>query len=589
MELNYVNKIKIKNAKVISFDIFDTLLLRPFYEPQNVFDFLGEILQEPDFGNVRKSAEQELRNKNNNYPNFDEIYNHLPEKFSYIKEVEQNLEKETLFANPKLKDIYDYAQKLGKEIVIISDMYYDERTLQDFLNKNGYFGFSKIYVSASEKMSKQKGDLFDKVLKDLQIKPSDMLHIGDNKIADYKSPKRRGIKALHINAPNKVFYKKNKRFREFITKNKNDLTGGIILGLAVKKTLSNKNTLSDYWKNFGYFWGAPFIYALSNFCIQSMKKDGINDLICVARDGYSIEKVVNILAPEIKTHYVYAGRSINLLINLDCTDELAWTHKSHSLISLCRELSEEFNKKCNSVDLSKAENRIKLIEDNKSVLAPISEQVYKSYVKYLSSFNLQNTKLAMFDISGGEFNSYKLLKRTLTNCEIIPHYWYAIENKAIPFKRLSENNGYKVNNYELLEFIVTAPEPPIKSIDTDGNFIRVENKYENHRKDCYCKVSDGEIEWCKDFLETYKNLISFEPRVLCEYLNIFCDHPTKKDIKFFSKIYQGMDEAHTIYRKILTPKTNLLQNIFSVKNIGKHKVFTILGIKVKFERTKHEK
>lgn len=590
MGLNYINRIKIKNAKVISFDIFDTLLLRPFYEPQNAFDFLGEILEEPDFGKIRKSAEQELRvNENNNYPNFDEIYSHLPQKFSYIKEIERNLEKETLFANPNLKEIYNYAQKLGKKIIIVSDMYYDPNTLKDFLNKNGYFGFSQIYVSAYEKKSKYEGALFNKILEDLKIKPSDMLHIGDNKISDYKSPKKKGIKTILISAPNKTFYKRNKRFREFITKNKGNLTAGIILGLTIKKTLLNKELSSNYWEDFGYFWGGPFIYALSNFCIQSMKKDKIDNLICVARDGYSVEKVIKLIAPEIKTNYIYAGRSINLLISLDCCDKLAWTHKSYSLICLYRELSEDFNKKCYSVDLSKAENRVKLINDNKEILAPISEQIYNSYIKYLSSFNLKDSKLAMFDISGGEFNSYKLLKRTLPNCEIVPHYWYAIKNNSIPFKRLSENKGYKVKNYELLEFIVTAPELPIKSIDANVNFIRVENKYENIRKDCYCYVSNGEIEWSKDFLKTYKNLISFEPQILCEYLNIFCNHPTKKDFKFFAKIYQGIDEAHTIYRKILTPKNNLLQSIFSSKNCGKHKVLTILGIKIKFKRTKYEK
>ena len=34
---------------LISFDIFDTLLLRPFLEPTDLFEFMGQILRKKDF------------------------------------------------------------------------------------------------------------------------------------------------------------------------------------------------------------------------------------------------------------------------------------------------------------------------------------------------------------------------------------------------------------------------------------------------------------------------------------------------------------------------------------------------------------
>ena len=78
--LNFFLKQKIRNAKVISFDIFDTLLVRPFLEPCNVFSYLGEVLQEKDFFTYRFNAENVLRQHGNAYPTYDDIYKIMPKK-----------------------------------------------------------------------------------------------------------------------------------------------------------------------------------------------------------------------------------------------------------------------------------------------------------------------------------------------------------------------------------------------------------------------------------------------------------------------------------------------------------------------------
>lgn len=43
-------------ADVVSFDVFDTLILRPFASPADLFYVIGEKLGIPDFRTVRKSA-----------------------------------------------------------------------------------------------------------------------------------------------------------------------------------------------------------------------------------------------------------------------------------------------------------------------------------------------------------------------------------------------------------------------------------------------------------------------------------------------------------------------------------------------------
>src|SRR5699024_1570042 len=46
---------------VISFDIFDTLILRRVSKPEEVFFFVGMALCYPDFCTIRKAAEQQAR------------------------------------------------------------------------------------------------------------------------------------------------------------------------------------------------------------------------------------------------------------------------------------------------------------------------------------------------------------------------------------------------------------------------------------------------------------------------------------------------------------------------------------------------
>lgn len=45
------------------------------------------------------------------------------------------LEKDTLYANPQMKEIFDYAKSLNKRIILISDMYFSSDILDDILKK----------------------------------------------------------------------------------------------------------------------------------------------------------------------------------------------------------------------------------------------------------------------------------------------------------------------------------------------------------------------------------------------------------------------------------------------------------------------
>ena len=203
-------KIASEGIKVVSFDIFDTLLTRPCLMPYNLFRVVGERCGfEGDFETLRREAEhiaRKNRPKGDDDITFDYIYRELAlligsEKIEQLKQTEVQVEFEYLSPRQPLKEAFDYAVDLGKKVIIVSDMYLPCAVLEDILRKNKYEGFEKLYVSNAYMMSKDTKRLIYKVIDDLAkegISANEILHIGDNPIADIKHPTECGMQTFHV-------------------------------------------------------------------------------------------------------------------------------------------------------------------------------------------------------------------------------------------------------------------------------------------------------------------------------------------------------------------------------------------------------
>ena len=152
---------------VISFDAFDTLIFRPFSNPADLFYLLGEELGYPDFRRIRMETEQRARKKKYREKKtyevtLEEIYD-LLERETGIKKAEAmhretELEEDYCFGNPYMLQVVEELQRMGKRIVVTSDMYLGEVRVRRMLEKCGYGSFS-CYVSCDLGCSKWKGDL----------------------------------------------------------------------------------------------------------------------------------------------------------------------------------------------------------------------------------------------------------------------------------------------------------------------------------------------------------------------------------------------------------------------------------------------
>ena len=194
------NTIKNKKYKVVSFDIFDTLLLRPYVKPTDLFLHIEKLQNKYGFANERITAEQKARDKNRDKEDVTiyEIYQEIDSKYSNMLDIEINLEKQVLTVHKQIKEIYDIAIQYAEKVIIVSDMYLTQDILQDILNEKGYNNYHKLYVSSEIKLTKNTGNLFKYILNDLSIDAKDVLHIGDNYHSDYKMANSIAIEGFYI-------------------------------------------------------------------------------------------------------------------------------------------------------------------------------------------------------------------------------------------------------------------------------------------------------------------------------------------------------------------------------------------------------
>ena len=190
---------------VISFDVFDTLLLRSISEPKSVYTLIGERLNYLSFQRVRIRAQSEarekcIRTKGTNEMSLEDIYEVVFNKTGIPVDIgvkaEMNVEKDICYANPYMKRVFDILQSYGKRIIITSDMYMSQKQIHELLECAGYQNISEIYVSSEYGCSKANGQLFNIIIEN-EGYDKRIIHVGDNPKSDIKNAKEKNIAAAH--------------------------------------------------------------------------------------------------------------------------------------------------------------------------------------------------------------------------------------------------------------------------------------------------------------------------------------------------------------------------------------------------------
>ncbi|MCL2363879.1 MAG: glycosyltransferase [Defluviitaleaceae bacterium] len=211
-------------CKYISFDVFDTLVKRPFYNPDDIFYLMDKTFQTLVCGNIsfhkiRRASEDAARfnlyKSGTNYQdcNLSEIYAAMQEEYGISAEAAKTLMEEEIrleleFITPRnaARELYEVAKACSKKILIISDMYLNKRTMVEILNKCNYKEYEHLFVSSEARVTKHhSGELFAHVLKELKISAAEVLHIGDTWQSDITNAQAHGMQAIFFPKAKDIF------------------------------------------------------------------------------------------------------------------------------------------------------------------------------------------------------------------------------------------------------------------------------------------------------------------------------------------------------------------------------------------------
>lgn len=349
--------------EVVSFDIFDTLVVRPFLKPVDLFKMLDNDYRELrccnngiSFSKMRPIAEAIAReeqfkaNPSIQEITLDDIYILLGKLYDIekkhleiMKKKEQECEIKFCSRRQTAYELYELALAMNKKVICTSDMYLPEETIFSILKKNGYNNISKLYLSSTIKKTKSTGDLYKYVLDDLGIDASRMIHIGDNYQSDYEMAKSLGVKSFHFIKASDVMT--DSRYTNCLSKmftssfpfwedNLNSLNFfGIrtMIAVVANKYFDNPYRTFDKETDFnadpyliGYYVLGMYQFGIAKWLIAGLK--GMYDKISfMARDGYlAMEsyKLMKKLYDDLpEEEYIYVSRKALMPIMIaDKTD-----------------------------------------------------------------------------------------------------------------------------------------------------------------------------------------------------------------------------------------------------------------------------
>lgn len=474
----------------ISFDLFDTLIMRKTLEPMDVFDIVEDRAKKegilvPGFKVLRREAE--LRS---NSGNIDQIYDKLEEIAALnreqgrrLREIELACEKEVLLPRETMTKLLAYAKRIGKKVSIISDMYLGEAIIGDFLKELHIEGIDKIYVSCDYGISKGTG-LFELYLKD--VKGMKCLHIGDNEAADVMAPKKYGIDSYGIKSALDMAKISNFRYLLPMANNCNEKS---LLGMVFANLFNNPFALYgssgivriESYEKLGAAFAAPialmYIFELLSYLKEHSEYDKI---LFGARDGYLFRKLYDGIKnmeeqqnlPEAV--YILASRRLCIRATMGKTADivvksLGGIVRENILAGILGISEKEVAQEGNDREIDRQE----YYEEHWKEIQEKSKLTKEGYLKYLKTCGIELSKKYLFMelVSRGtvQFALNQLFYQPLDGfylCKVMSEKPYNLNVESV-----YQDKGNLMKKYYLLESIFTSPDPSVDDVKEDGGLL----------------------------------------------------------------------------------------------------------------------
>lgn len=311
--------------RVLSVDVFDTLVWRRVPEPADMFLMLGlalaaegglaDDISPAAFAELRRAAERAARAKAEAATGYREvhladIYAALPASlfaagFGRDARIAAELACETrlLVADAAILDVMKAARTAGTRTILVSDCYFSGGELRALLAGAGCdeAAFDQLYVSSEAGRPKYR-DLFDLILKAEGVAPAGMIHIGDNVDADIAPCRARGIVTVHYDKASLPARVGDKEFpRDTIARGRLLSSNGDFGLTGLRSRLAHRTpadipaSLQTYWRT-GATALAPVFAGFARWVVGCCAARGTNSVFGIMREGRFLARLAGATA-----------------------------------------------------------------------------------------------------------------------------------------------------------------------------------------------------------------------------------------------------------------------------------------------------
>lgn len=603
-ELRY--KIQQDDVLTVSFDIFDTLIARPFWTPDDIFYFVSEkvrhiVSESETFVAMRKAAEEKCRlvaktlDPSTEDVTLHEIYAFMAKLFGFSEEetrlmMAAEMEAELSFCQPRLAGVtmFELAKFVGKKVILTSDMYLEKPLIVKILGKCGIYGYDALYLSSEYKKLKATGGLF-KIVKKTEGGVKKMLHIGDNWSSDILAAEKADIQPLFFpkavetytnNISNIYTGDAFKQIYEGAHTNYDSRCVVDQLPLRCLFACAANGFFDDPFRSFrgGSLYNADAYYmgfsalgmhllGVAKFIRDKAELLGLDHIVFLARDGYIVKKVFDILYGKsgIRSSYFYANRKTLLPFVVKEKEDLFGLYRYFDLSANCpKDVLKILEPVCGKLT---AEQVLGFHKYGISLESPFkSRSVYLDFAaaackvmgrKLFDEKKLQKMRAAIaaeFDGRCACFDVGYSGRLQAILCDIAGKKMdvFYVHDNGSTAKKLAEKNGFRIYNfYEytpnitsvLREYLISEPERACCGYEEqEGKLIFQFDESEPKYSETYAvrELQRGAIDYCVFVKERFGDCLngfSVRPQDISVAFENFLWNAEEFDRKVFSNSY----------------------------------------------------
>ncbi len=516
----------------VAFDVFDTLIVRPFMKPTDLFGFMERKYSAGGFASARVKAERDSRRRIRTEVNLDEIYSVLDSEYAGLEEVEIEEEIKLSAADSEALALYNKFKSQGRVILLVSDMYLPRGTIEAMLEKNGFTGYSELYLSNELDLNKASGSVYKRILEE---HPS-VLMIGDNRKSDVDNARSAGLKAERWVPLKERYAQTHKKEAAFGSRN---AEASLIAGIDM--LMWQESPGGEYWRSTARRFGGPMVYSFANFVKE--RSEGFDRVLFVSRDGY-VPMLAYRAVGGANAEYIHCSRMLSTVLggnNLSDRDSALVTieyFRSKGMLEGASEVK----------DFDSARKYISEHDEEVSRLVRDASDSYSRYARRI----VGRGRVMMTDTTTMRYSSQRFLADA-AGVEMKGCY-FAVTSQDGPdhVQFIDRSRQHLTWSYvNLAEFFFSSAEPPLADVTADGPvFSEDVSEYERYREGIQPEVEKGQLEYvgfAHDLLGGYV----FDPKALDGWLDVLISYEKGKDPHRLSGMAWGVDKGHSDYRPLL--------------------------------------